>query len=92
MCTAITFENETSYLGRNMDIGCSFGERVVIVPGNFELQYKKEIKENQHYAMIGMASVFAGAPLFAEAINEKGLGVMTNNPTFDYISANIRTE
>ncbi len=73
MCTAITWLNKDFYFGRNMDIGYSFNEEVVITPRNYVLTYKKEEKMSTHYAMIGMAYVTSDYPLYAEAMNEKGL-------------------
>ncbi len=83
MCTAITWENGDFYFGRNMYIEYSFGEQVVIVPRKFPISYKCYESETKHYAMMGMASVMEGEPLFAEAINEKGLCMAgLNFPSF----------
>ncbi|MBM6919776.1 choloylglycine hydrolase family protein [Phocea massiliensis] len=73
MCTALTFSNGDFYFGRNMDIAHSFGEQVVITPRRFPIQTKRLPTINQHYAMIGMANVTNGTPLYAEAISETGL-------------------
>lgn len=73
MCTAITWKNKDFYFGRNMDIEYSFGEQVAIVPRNYPITFKKIDTIYNHYAMIGMASVVNGYPLFAEAMNEEGL-------------------
>lgn len=77
MCTALsllTFKKEHLF-GRNMDLEYTFGQRPVVVPRNYEYVDKvsgenKKIK----YAITGMASVMDNHPLFAEAINEEGLG------------------
>ena len=61
------------YFGRNMDIEYSFGESVVITPRNFPIFTKRSGTFASHYAMIGMATVSGGYPLYAEAANEKGL-------------------
>ncbi len=75
MCTSLTFINGDSYFGRNMDIGYSFQEQVVITPRNYPISYKKHPTSRKHYSMIGIACVVDGYPLYADAINEKGLGV-----------------
>ena len=75
MCTCITYENGDFYFGRNLDLEYSFGERVVITPRNYPLTFKKEAAMDCHYSMIGMASVMGGYPMYAEAVNEKGLGM-----------------
>lgn len=73
MCTSVAFNNGSFYFGRNMDLEGSFGERVVIAPRNFTFEYRKEAAVTRHYAMLGMAAVVSGYPLFADAMNEKGL-------------------
>ncbi len=73
MCTAFTLTNKTMYFGRNMDIDMSFGEKVVIMPQNYPLTTKCAGTLTEHYALIGMANVTDNYPLYAEAVNEKGL-------------------
>ena len=73
MCTCIAYENGDFYFGRNLDLDCSFGEKVVVTPRNFSLTFKKAGELNTHFAMIGMASAVPSFPLYAEAVNEKGL-------------------
>lgn len=73
MCTCITYENGDFYFGRNLDLDSSFNESVVLTPRNFPLEFRKTEKMNTHYAMIGMASKNDCFPLYAEAVNEKGL-------------------
>lgn len=75
MCTCITYENGDFYFGRNLDLEYSFGECVVVTPRNYPLSFKKMETSDSHYAMIGMASVMGGYPMYAEAVNEKGLGI-----------------
>ncbi|CAM3694873.1 hypothetical protein DEFR109230_08735 [Deinococcus frigens] len=67
--------NNRFYFGRNMDIERSFGEGVVIVPRRYTLTFKKEPAQQVKYAMIGIGSVAKEYPLYAEAVNERGLGV-----------------
>ena len=73
MCTCITYQNKDFYFGRNLDLDCSFGEQVVVAPRNFPLEFRRAGREAHHYAMIGMASANDSFPLYAEAVNEKGL-------------------
>ena len=73
MCTCITYENGDFYFGRNLDLDCSFGEKVTVTPRNFLLNFCKTPGVDHHYAMIGMASAADSFPLYAEAMNEKGL-------------------
>lgn len=73
MCTCITYQNKDFYFGRNLDLDCSFGEQVVVTPRKFSLEFRRAGREAHHYAMIGMASANDSFPLYAEAVNEKGL-------------------
>lgn len=75
MCTCITWENGSFYFGRNLDLDSSFGEKVVVTPRNFSLRFREGVGVSRHYAMIGMASANDSFPLYAEAVNEKGLGM-----------------
>lgn len=73
MCTSVAMNIGDFYFGRNMDLEGSFGECVVMAPRHFPFPFRKMPEENCHYAMIGMAAVSSGYPLFADAMNEKGL-------------------
>ena len=73
MCTSIALTANTFYFGRNLDLECGFGEKVVIAPRNFPLEFRRSGRMDSHYALIGMASVQDNNPLYAEAVNEKGL-------------------
>lgn len=73
MCTAATYQTRDFYFGRNLDYECSYGEQVVVVPRNFPFALRHGGELARHYAMIGMAHVAGGYPLFYDAVNEKGL-------------------
>ena len=75
MCTCITYTNNDFYFGRNLDLDCSFGETVTITPRSFPFIFRKAERQDHHYAMIGMASANDSFPLYAEAVNEKGLAM-----------------
>ncbi len=75
MCTAVSYRNKDHYFGRNLDVEGSYGEGVVITPRNYPLSFRHEGKEQKHYAMIGMAKVVNGFPLYFDGTNEKGLSV-----------------
>ena len=79
MCTAITYKTKDHYFGRNLDLERSYGERVVITPRNFVLDMRCVAGLTEHYAMIGMATVAEGYPLYYEATNEKGLSMAALN-------------
>lgn len=73
MCTAATYKTKCFYFGRNLDYERGFGEQVVITPRLFPLPMRHLPDLTRHYAMIGMASVQDGYPLYYDAANEKGL-------------------
>ena len=75
MCTAISFNAHNHYFGRNLDLDCSYNESVVITPRNFTFKMRCIDDINTHFAIIGMATVVDGVPLYYEATNEKGLSI-----------------
>ena len=75
MCTAVTYKTKDHYFGRNLDLEGSFGETVTVTPRNFPLPFRKMGTLETHYAMIGMAHIAEGYPLYYDATNEKGLSV-----------------
>ena len=75
MCTAITYCTADHYFGRNLDLEYSYHETVTIAPRNYPFKFRKVGEIANHYAMIGMAHVANGYPLYYDAINEKGLGM-----------------
>lgn len=75
MCTAISLKNGNHYFGRNLDLEYSYCEAVTITPRNFSLQFKKKPAISKHYAIIGMAYVKDGYPLYYDGVNEKGLSM-----------------
>jgi len=79
MCTAITYKTAHHYFGRNLDLERSYDERVVVTPRNFKLGFRRIEAMDNHFAMIGMATVRDGYPLYYEATNEKGLSMAALN-------------
>ncbi len=74
MCTTIAMTmGEGFYFGRNMDLEYSFGEKILITPRRYRMTRKSGDALETHYAMIGMAGGSEEYPLYAEAVNEKGL-------------------
>ncbi len=72
MCTAISYNQ---FFGRNLDLERGFSERVVITPRNYNFKLRKAEDLTNHYAIIGMATVVNGVPLYFDATNEKGLSM-----------------
>lgn len=73
MCTSIAMQQGGGIFGRNLDLECSFGEQVVVMPRQFPLQFRRQEPLPRHLAMVGMAHMAEGTPLYAEAVNEAGL-------------------
>ena len=73
MCTAITYQTRQLYFGRTLDYECSYGEQVTITPRNYPFDFHHAGPVHTHYAIIGMAHVAGGYPLYYDAVNETGL-------------------
>ena len=75
MCTAIRLTTRDHYFGRNLDLEYSYQETVAITPRHYPFHFRHEGTNSDHFAMIGMAFVVGGMPLYYEATNEKGLSM-----------------
>ena len=75
MCTAILTQDGGSLFGRNLDLECSLGERVVFCPRGFPLPLRTLPDIAQHAALLGMAHIADGQPLFYDAVSEHGLAM-----------------
>lgn len=75
MCTAICYQAHDHYFGRNLDLHYHYHEQVTVMPRNYPLLFRKDNKIESHYAMIGMATVVEGYPLYYDATNEFGLSI-----------------
>lgn len=75
MCTAISFLAGNHYFGRNLDLEYGYAERIAVTPRNFPFLFRHMPPLPTHYAMIGMATIIDGYPLYYEATNEHGLSI-----------------
>lgn len=75
MCTSISFTVQDNYFGRNLDMECSYGEKVIITPRNYPLKFKHLREKDKHFAFIGIGITKDDYPLYYEATNEKGLSM-----------------
>ena len=75
MCTAVSYHTKDHYFGRNLDFECSYGESVTITPRRFLFCLPEGAEFRTEYAMIGMAHVAEGTPLYYDVVNEKGLAM-----------------
>lgn len=75
MCTAAVFNSGDCYFGRNLDYEYSYEEKVTITPRSYAFDLRAQGEFRPRYAMIGMAYVQEGYPLYYDATNEAGLSV-----------------
>lgn len=75
MCTAVNYKTKDHYFGRNLDLEYTYQETVTVTPRRFPFLFRTMGEIDTHYAMIGMAYVVDGYPLYYEATNEKGVSV-----------------
>lgn len=75
MCTAVNFTTKDHYFGRNLDLEYSYHEEVVVTPRRYPFTFRQAHALPDHYAMIGMATVMDGVPLYYEATNERGVSM-----------------
>lgn len=75
LCTAICVYDKNCYFGRNLDLEYKYDESVTITPRNYTFRWSDGSVLKNHYAMIGMAYVSDGYPLYYDAVNESGVSV-----------------
>lgn len=73
MCTAIGFKANGFYFGRNLDLYYHFDESVTVTPREFVFNFRCEKSVVSHLAIIGIATLSDGYPLYYDAVNEAGL-------------------
>lgn len=79
MCTALAYG---PLFGRTLDLEHSYHEQVVVAPRRFPLSFRLLPQLSPHHAIIGMAHVEEGSPLFYDAFNEFGLAIAALNFPF----------
>lgn len=73
MCTAISFNANNHYFGRNLDLYYNYNEQITVTPRNFPFDFRMTGRLRSHYAIIGMSTVENKYPLYYDAMNEMGL-------------------
>lgn len=63
----------STFLGRTLDVEHRYNETVTFSPRNFRFKFRNLPELCRHHAMLGMAYVASGFPLYYDAINEHGL-------------------
>lgn len=72
MCTAIKIGD---CFGRTLDLEYGYAEQVVATPRHFPIPMRHRPDLTAHHAMLGMATVAEGFPLYYDGVNEHGLGM-----------------
>lgn len=75
MCTALKYNSGNFYFGRTLDNDVSYKEEIVVMPRRFKLNFRHMGTVQAHNAVIGVAFVVDGFPLFYDACNDKGLAM-----------------
>ena len=78
MCTAATYLTKDFYFGRTLDYDFSYGEELAVTPRKYPFLFRQADPIFDHYAIIGIAHIEDGIPLFYDGMNEKGLAVSVN--------------
>lgn len=73
MCTAVSLVAERHLFGRTLDVERTYGEQVVITPRDYGFSFLHEPPVAAHAALLGVAVVHEGMPLYFDAMNESGL-------------------
>ena len=73
MCTAVTYKSKGFYFGRTLDYEFLYPTQVAFTPRKYPFDFRSCEKQECHYAMLGMACVMNGYPLYYDGVNEKGL-------------------
>ena len=68
MCTGIKFDDNKGnmFFGRNLDYGINFGERPIIAPAGYEINYRHLPKQKFTRPIVGMGLNVGNYPLFFE--------------------------
>lgn len=90
MCTAATYQAKDFYFGRTLDYEFSYGDELTITPRGYVLEFRHMGKLEEHYALLGMAHVAGGYPLYYDAINEKGLCMAGLNFVGNAVYADVK--
>ena len=64
MCTAATYKTDGFYFGRTLDYEFSYGDEIVVTPRRFPLAFSGGKALSEHFALLGMAHVADGYPLY----------------------------
>ena len=75
MCTALSLGGKRHWFGRTLDLECSYGEEIVLMQRRRALCFRRHATLRDHPAILGVAHVSEGIPLYYDAVNEHGLAM-----------------
>lgn len=75
MCTALKYNSNNFFFGRTLDNDCAYKEEIVITPRRRKLCFREMGTIPAHHAILGVAYVVEGTPLYYDACNDKGLAM-----------------
>ena len=75
MCTALKYNSGNFYFGRTLDNDSSYKEEIVITPRRRKLCFREMGTIPAHNAILGVAYVVDGFPLYYDACNDRGLAM-----------------
>lgn len=73
MCTAISINEKSHLFGRTLDVEASYGEKIIIVPRGFKLDFIYEKSIVVPCSIMGIGCRAGNYPLYFDAVNEYGL-------------------
>ena len=73
MCTVVSARGKHRYTGRTLDLEYSYNECVTVTPRQYPFVFTNGDAIRSHTALVGMAAVSEGVPLYFDAMNEQGL-------------------
>ena len=79
MCTAISENGRYHLFGRTLDLELSYSESICVTPRGFAFDFLYEGRVDWHSAIIGIAHLSDGIPLYYDGMNEHGLCVAALN-------------
>ncbi len=79
MCTAISVTEGGHYFGRTLDLECSYGESVAVLPAGHRYTFLHEGTVTGAYDVIGTAHITGGVPLFYDGMNSAGVAIAALN-------------
>jgi hypothetical protein len=74
MCTAVSLTHENNhFFARTLDLEYHYNESVILAPRRYPFTFTDGTHTADHPALLGMAYVMDGYPLYYDAMNEHGL-------------------